>query len=67
MDTRSDNISKALADYDNGLFKSIRAAAKAYQLPKSTLQGRFDGRETRLAAHEAQKRLTSIQEDILTE
>ena len=67
METRLEIISKALDDYDNGVFKSIRAAAKAYKLPKSTLQGRSDGRETRLAAHEAQKRLTSIQKDILTE
>jgi hypothetical protein len=36
-------ISLAINDYTTGVFPSIRAAAKEYGLPESTLRNRLNG------------------------
>ena len=56
-----------LLKYSKGIFKSLRAVAKAYNLPRSTLQHRLDGMENRAIAREPQQRLTSHQESLITD
>src|SRR5271156_4109132 len=48
-------------------YTSIRQAAKAYNVPRSTLADRQHGKPLRSAAHEQQQRLTPAQEEFLTE
>ena len=48
-------------------YTSIRQAAKAYNVPRSTLADRQHGKPPRSAAHEQQQRLTPAQEEFLTE
>ncbi|XPS99888.1 hypothetical protein M3J09_009056 [Ascochyta lentis] len=41
MDTREVAIQSAIADLNAGVFKSQRQAARAYGIPKSSLQSRL--------------------------
>jgi hypothetical protein len=57
----------ALDDVKNGRIKSIRAAAKLYAIPRSTLQHRADGRIGRVDKRPTRYKLTQLEEDALTE
>src|SRR5438270_5065505 len=58
MDQRESMLQLALADLESGKYTSIRQAAKAYNVPRSTLAHRQHGKPPRSAAHEQQQRLT---------
>jgi hypothetical protein len=67
MDQRESMIQLALADLESGKYPSIRQAAKAYNVSRSTLANRQHSKPTRSVAHEQQQRLTPAQEEFLTE
>jgi hypothetical protein len=67
MDQRESMLQLALTDLESGKYTSIRQAAKAYNVPRSTLADRQHGKPLRSAAHEQQQRLTPAQEEFLTE
>lgn len=67
MDDREVAIQSAIADLNSGVFTSQRQAARAYGIPRSTLQGRLEGRTNRVAAHHHQQRLTPEQEDFIVQ
>lgn len=46
---------------------SLRKAAKAYNVPHSTLQARFDGRKSRVESHAHEQNLSPAQEQILVD
>jgi hypothetical protein len=46
---------------------SVRAAASQYGIPRSTLQGRLNGSQSRKDAHIQEQKLTPAQESLLTE
>lgn len=62
---REESIQLALRDYNNGAFKSLRAAAKAYRVPASTLTDRYHGKTTLRQARETQQLLSPKQEEML--
>jgi hypothetical protein len=66
MDQREFMIQLALADLESGKYKSIRQAAKAYNVSRSTLANRQHGKPTRSVAHEQQQQPTPAQEEFLT-
>jgi helix-turn-helix, Psq domain/Tc5 transposase DNA-binding domain len=67
MNQRESMLQSALADLESGKYTSIRQAAKAYNIPRSTLADRQHGKPPRSVAHEQQQRLTPAQEEFLTE
>lgn len=46
---------------------SLRKAVKAYNVPRSTLQARFDGRKSRVESHAHEQNLSPAQEQILVD
>ena len=46
---------------------SLRRAAKDFDVPRSTLTGRYNGTRTRKEAHECEQKLKPTQEEILVE
>ncbi|KAJ8111260.1 hypothetical protein OPT61_g6103 [Boeremia exigua] len=67
MDPKELAIQSAIADLDSGVFKSVRAAARWWGVPRSTLQGRAAGQLPHAIAHSNQQRLTPGQERFLVE
>ena len=67
MDNRELAIQSAIQDLNSGVYSSKSAAAKAYDLPRSTLIGRLNGATNYRASHENQQRLTPPQEEFLVE
>ena len=66
--TDEQTISQALADYNNGIFSSYRAAGRAYNVPHTTLLRRNKGQTTtRSDAHEDQFLLSKDLESRLVE
>lgn len=59
--------SQARTDISERQKLSLRGAAKLFNVPRSTLTDRFNGKQTRREAHEHQQNLTSAQEDLLVE
>jgi hypothetical protein len=57
----------ALDDLKNGRVKSLRAAAKLYEIPLTTLHARTDGRISRVDKRPSGHKLTQFEEDSLTE
>jgi len=57
----------AIRAYQNGQFSSIRAAAKAYDVSKSTLTARLRGRTSHADSAPNCQKLTSIEESTLVE
>lgn len=57
----------ALSDLKDGRIKSIRAAAKLYAIPRSTLQTRAHGQTSRVDKRPSGHKLTQTEEDSLTE
>ena len=50
MDSKEIAIQNALKDLNSGKITSLRAAAKQYHVPRSTLQYRYYGTQLRHAA-----------------
>lgn len=67
MDAREQAIQSALADLESGVHTSQRQAAKAYGIPRSTLQSRQAGSQPSTAAHAHQQRLTPAEEEFLAD
>ena len=61
------DIQAAITGYNSGVFTSQRAAAKAYNIPRSTFAERLKGATTRSASHPHQQRLTPEQEAFLVD
>jgi hypothetical protein len=57
----------ALSDIKNGRVKSIRAAAKLYEIPRSTLQTRAYSVVSIVERRNPNQKLTQLEEDSLTE
>jgi hypothetical protein len=57
----------ALKDSENGRVKTLRAAAKLYDVPPTTLHARTDGRISRVDKRPSGHKLTQFEEDSLTE
>ncbi|OOQ86171.1 hypothetical protein PEBR_22256 [Penicillium brasilianum] len=57
----------ALDDIKNGRVKSIRAAAKLYEIPHTTLAGRAKGVQARVETPPNKRKLTQLEEDSLIE
>ena len=56
----------ALQGVQKGQIKSLRAAAKLYEIPFSTLQERAAGVSSRVDIHHHRQKLTQLEEDLLT-
>ena len=67
MPTTEEALLKCISNLNNGVFKSQRAAAKAYRIPRSTLQGRLRGATDYEIAHQSQQRLSLDQEEFLVQ
>ena len=67
MGDREAAIQAAISDINAGVFLSQRAAAKAYNIPQSTISTRIRGRQSNQASHVYQQRLTPEQEDFLVQ
>jgi len=67
MDIREAGISAAINDYHAGIYRSQRAAAKAYGIPPSTLRDRINGATNSAISHQYQQRLIPQQEDFLVQ
>ena len=67
MDDREVAIQSAIADFDAGLYPSLRQAGKAYGVAESTLRGRRAGQQRHAIAHQQQQRLTPEQEEFLVD
>jgi hypothetical protein len=65
MNSREHAIQSAISDLNSGIFTSVRAASKAWGVPRSTLQGRLAGRQSHAIAHQHQQRLSPEQEEEL--
>ena len=55
----------AIQAYQQGKFQSYRAAAKAYDVPRSTLQTRIAGTQVQLGSTSKNRLLTPTEEEIL--
>jgi hypothetical protein len=65
MVSSEDSLNQAVTAYNSREFTSIRATAKAYNLPYATLYGRLKGASNAITSHASQQRLTPDQEDFL--
>ena len=59
------HILLAIKAFNDGQFKSIQAAAQAYNVPHSTLYNRLHGRTARVDAIPNSKKLTTTEESML--
>jgi len=64
---REDAIANAINAIRDGQVRSVRAAARAYGIPRSTLQDRLHGATDHSMASETTQKLTSEQEKCLVE
>jgi hypothetical protein len=67
MDPKESAIQSAIANYNSGVFTSLRKAAEWYRIAESTLQGRRRGQQPHAIAHQQQQRLTPEQEAFLVD
>jgi hypothetical protein len=67
MDAHELSIQSAIRDLESGVYTSQRAAAKAWGVPRSTLQHRMAGLQPRAIAHQHQQRLSPEQEEFLVD
>jgi hypothetical protein len=67
MNSRELAIQSAIRDLNAGVATSVRAAARAWGVPRSTLQGRLAGQQSHAIAHNHQQRLTPEQEEFLVQ
>jgi hypothetical protein len=57
----------AIKAIENGKYDSIRAAAKAFNVPRSTLQDRMKGHESRVVRRHHRHKLSEIEEKSMEE
>jgi hypothetical protein len=57
----------ALSDLKEGRIQSLRAAARLYEIPESTLRTRASGTQSRVDQRPNRYKLTQFEEDSLTE
>jgi len=57
---REDNIAAAIAGWQDGIYDSLTAAAREFDLPPSTVRDRYNGRLTRHESYNNEKKLTDI-------
>ncbi len=67
MDSKKSAIQDAISEINSGTYKSERAAAKAYGVPRSTSRGRIRGILSPTIAHSKQQRLSPEQEEYIRE
>lgn len=67
MNSRETAIQQAIQDLSTGIHTSQNAAAKAYGIPRTTLQDRLKGAKDTTTSHQHQQRLTPDQEVFLVE
>lgn len=67
MNHRDETIQTALAEFESGVYESLRATARAYGVAETTLRDRRRGATNRRAAHHHQQRLSPPQEDFLVQ
>ena len=67
MDPSEHAIQLAIQEFNSGIFKSRRAAAKAYGVSESTLRNRINGASNSQTSHAHQQRLSPDQESFLVE
>ena len=60
------NIQAALQAHQKGEYQSVRAAARAFSVPASTLRTRLAGTTSRSQAHESAQILSNAEENTLT-
>ena len=60
-----DTLSLAITSYREGQYSSIRACARAFSIPVSTLAYRLSGRTSRSTAHVTQQILSTAKEESL--
>ena len=58
-------VDAAVADYRRGLFPSLRAAARAYNVAEASVRKRYHGRLTRQQGHTHEQILSPLQEKML--
>jgi hypothetical protein len=64
---REQTIQDAIRDYNNGVFKSLREAAKHYRVPHQRLSDRIGGKTTKQQARVSQQALSPAQERMLVQ
>ena len=64
---REDNIAAAIARWQDGIYDSLTAAAREFDLPPSTVRDRYNGRLTRHELNNDEKKLTDVKEVDLVE
>ena len=67
MDPRENAIHSAIRDLESGVFPSKTAAAKAYNIPQTTLVSRLKDCTNACTDHQDQQRLTPLQEEFLAD
>ena len=67
MAQRESMLQSCIADLNSGVFTSVKQAAAAYGLPRSTLRRRLAGVATRSISHQQYQRLSPEQEDFLVQ
>jgi hypothetical protein len=63
--SRDKNVAAAVEGYRSGKYTSLRSAAADFDLPESTVRGRYHGQPSRLDAHNKERILTDDQEEDL--
>ncbi|KAF1995587.1 hypothetical protein P154DRAFT_407839, partial [Amniculicola lignicola CBS 123094] len=58
-------IQSAITQFENGQFRSLRAAAEAFDVPYRTTCAQFNGRPSRQQTHDLERALTPEQEQAL--
>ncbi|KAI1000169.1 hypothetical protein K3495_g8029, partial [Podosphaera aphanis] len=67
MGSKESAIQDAISEINSGSYKSERAVAKAYGVPRSTLRSRIRGDHSHTIAHSNQQRLSPEQEEYVIE
>ena len=65
MDPHEEALQGAIRDLELGVFTSQRAAAKAWAVPRTSIQRRLQGSVPHAIAHQQQQRLTPEQESFI--
>ncbi|KAI0991362.1 hypothetical protein K3495_g16825 [Podosphaera aphanis] len=67
MNTSDSDIQSAIRAFNDGTFTIQKAAAKAYDVPRSTFRSRLNGSRGQAIAQQHRWRLSFDQEEFLTE
>ncbi|KAI0996087.1 hypothetical protein K3495_g12093 [Podosphaera aphanis] len=66
MNTSDSDIQSAIRAFNDGTFTIQKAAAKAYNVPRSTFRSRLNGSRGQAIAQQHRRRLSFDQEEFLT-